>query len=75
VARLERSGMVRRQSCPSDGRGTFAVLTPKGLGVVANAAPAHVDEVRRQVFDHLTTAQVDELHRISAAIRDHLAPG
>ncbi len=75
VARLERDGMVRRQSCPSDGRGTFAVLTAKGLHALASAAPAHVEEVRRQLFDHLSSAQVDELRRISDAIRERLARG
>lgn len=75
VARLERDGMVRRQSCPSDGRGTFAVLTPKGLDALTSAAPAHVEEVRRRVFDHLSAAQIDELHRISNAIRERLASG
>jgi DNA-binding MarR family transcriptional regulator len=75
VARLERDGMVRRQRCPSDGRGTFAVLTPKGRAALDRAAPAHVGEVRRQVFDHLTPAQVAELHRISDAIRQQLATG
>jgi DNA-binding MarR family transcriptional regulator len=72
VARLERAGMVRRQGCPSDGRGTFAVLTPKGSAVVAGAAPAHVEEVRRQVLDPLTPSQVHELGRISEAIRERL---
>ncbi|HZD37644.1 MAG TPA: MarR family transcriptional regulator, partial [Actinomycetes bacterium] len=72
VARLEREGMVRRQRCPSDGRGTFAVLTPRGRNVLTGAAPAHVEEVRRQVFDHLTPAQVHELRRISDAIRSRL---
>ena len=75
VARLERDGMVRRQSCPSDGRGTFAVLTPEGYDALACAAPAHVEEVRRQVFDHLSPAQIDELHRISDAIRERLDSG
>jgi DNA-binding MarR family transcriptional regulator len=75
VARLEREGMVGRQSCPSDGRGTFAVLTPKGRKALICAAPAHVAEVRRQVFDHLTPAQVHELRRISDAIRARLASG
>ena len=73
VARLERDGMVRRQSCASDGRGTFAVLAPKGLAAVTGAAPGHVEEVRRRVFDHLSRAQVDELRRISDAIRQRLA--
>jgi DNA-binding MarR family transcriptional regulator len=73
VARLERDGMVRRQRCPSDGRGTFAALTPKGRSALADAAPGHVEEVRRRVFDRLTPDQAGELREISDAIGDRLA--
>jgi DNA-binding MarR family transcriptional regulator len=72
VSRLERDGLVLRQSCPSDGRGTFAVLTPEGAKALATAAPAHAEEVRRQVFDQLTPTQVEELQRISDTIRTGL---
>ncbi|MFD0594636.1 MarR family winged helix-turn-helix transcriptional regulator [Catellatospora coxensis] len=30
ITRMERAGLVRRQSCPSDRRGQFAVLTDEG---------------------------------------------
>jgi DNA-binding MarR family transcriptional regulator len=73
VARLERDGMVRRQRCPSDGRGTFAALTPKGRSALADAAPGHVEEVRRRVSDRLTPDQAGELREISDAIGDRLA--
>ena len=33
VDRLEREGLLARDACVSDGRGTFAVLTPKGEDV------------------------------------------
>jgi DNA-binding MarR family transcriptional regulator len=73
VARLERDGMVRRQRCPSDGRGTFAVLTAKGRSALIDAAPGHVEEVRRRVFDTLSPGQVAALRQISDAIRGRLA--
>jgi DNA-binding MarR family transcriptional regulator len=72
VARLEERGWVRRDRCPTDRRGQFAVLTDAGFAVLAAAAPGHVDSVRRHLLDPLTRAQVDELGRISAAVRDHL---
>ena len=72
VSRLERDGLVLRQSCPSDGRGTFAVLTPEGAKALAAAAPGHAQEVRRQVFDQLTPTQVEALERISDSIRASL---
>ena len=31
-------------------------------------APGHVNEVRRQIFDHLTTQQVENLAEIGEAI-------
>ncbi|HEX2118146.1 MAG TPA: P1 family peptidase, partial [Acidimicrobiales bacterium] len=36
------------------------------------AAPGHVEGVRRHLFDVLTPEQVEQLGRISAAIRDGL---
>ena len=30
VDRLERQGLVRRERCAADGRGTYAVITPEG---------------------------------------------
>ncbi|KAA2251365.1 MarR family transcriptional regulator [Solihabitans fulvus] len=51
VGRLERDGLVRRESCPGDKRGVFAVLTDDGMRKLATAAVDHVTEVRRLVFD------------------------
>lgn len=75
VARLEEIGWVARQSCPTDGRGLLATLTPKGFAVLVAAAPTHVEGVRKHLFDVLTVAQVDQLGEISVAIRDGLSSG
>jgi DNA-binding MarR family transcriptional regulator len=74
VTRLEQSGFVRREDCPTDRRGLTAVLTDRGFEVLAAAAPGHVQGVRRHLFDPLTPAQVDQLRRISEALVDHLDP-
>jgi DNA-binding MarR family transcriptional regulator len=68
VARLELAGLVRREECPTDGRGAIAVLTPAGWHRLAEAAPGHVRTVRAQLFDRLSAAQVAELHRICEAL-------
>lgn len=68
VARLELAGLVRRESCPTDGRGAIAILTPAGRDRLAEAAPGHVRTVRAQLFDRLSRAQVAELHRICDAL-------
>jgi DNA-binding MarR family transcriptional regulator len=68
VARLEKTGWVRRESCPTDRRGAFARLTDVGFEALAAAAPAHVESVRRHLFDRLTGEQVDQLAEICNAI-------
>ena len=61
VGRMERRGLVKRQGCPDDGRGAFVVLTPDGRASIQQAAPGHVREVRRLLFDHLTGDEVTVL--------------
>ncbi|MFE2053646.1 MarR family winged helix-turn-helix transcriptional regulator, partial [Streptomyces sp. NPDC059459] len=57
IARLEKNGWVRREDCPSDKRGQFAVLTDEGYAVLGQTAPGHVEAVRQAVFDRLTPEQ------------------
>jgi DNA-binding MarR family transcriptional regulator len=56
VDRLARTGLVKRQPCEADGRGSFAVLTPEGRLQLERAAPVHVRGVRRWFFDPLATS-------------------
>ena len=42
VDRLENRGLVRRETCPSDRRGSFAVLTGPGGRLLAGVVRAHV---------------------------------
>ena len=72
VNRLEESGWVRREACPTDKRGALAVMTDEGFSAIEAAAPGHVEGVRRHVFDVLTPEQAHQLGEISAAIRDGL---
>ena len=68
VTRLEQHGWVRRTPDPADGRYTLAILTGEGRAKVTEAAPGHVEEVRRLVFDPLTKAQSRQLREISRRI-------
>lgn len=65
VTRLEKAGWVRREPDPTDGRATVAVLTEEGWDKVVEAAPGHVGEVRRLIFDNLTD---DELKVLGTAM-------
>src|SRR3954465_8994167 len=46
VDRLEREGLLVRDTCSDDGRGCFAVLTEKGSELLASARPTHLGGVR-----------------------------
>jgi len=72
IARIEQAGWVRREGCPSDKRGTFAVLTPEGRQVLEAAAPGHVAAVRHHLFDQLTPVQRRQLQQIANRIREQL---
>ena len=74
VARLEQPGWVRRTPDPADGRYTLATLTDQGLAKVNEAAPGHVEEVRRIVFDPLTKTQTRQLREIGRRIMRAIDP-
>ena len=59
--RLEREGLLTREPCPSDARGTLAVLTDAGLDRLRDAWPTHLRGVREQVLDRLTPEEVEQL--------------
>ncbi|MGW3359552.1 MarR family winged helix-turn-helix transcriptional regulator [Streptomyces bungoensis] len=74
VARLEKSGWVRREDCPSDKRGQFAVLTDAGAEVLRRTAPGHVSAVRQALFDRLTPEQQKALGEIMTIVAEGLQP-
>ncbi|MEU3016035.1 MULTISPECIES: MarR family transcriptional regulator [unclassified Nocardiopsis] len=68
VARLERDGHVRRESCADDRRGLWAVLTDDGVAALREAAPGHATRVRALMFDRLSPEQVGQLRGIVATL-------
>ncbi|MFF0265934.1 MarR family winged helix-turn-helix transcriptional regulator [Kribbella sp. NPDC004536] len=68
IRRLETRGLVRREPDPSDGRFTNAILTPAGYAELVEAAPGHVELVRKLVFDPLTDAEGRALQKAMAKL-------
>lgn len=64
--------VVRREGHADNARATDAVLTADGLRVIENAAPGHVDAVRRHFIDLLTDDQIDALGDATETIVHHL---
>jgi len=72
LARMQRRGLVAREGCPNDGRGAFIALTDTGRDAIEQAAPGHVDTVRRLVFDGLSPDQVATLTTVTTHVLDRL---
>ena len=69
---MEKAGWVKREACPVDKRGYFAVMTPKGWKAIVAAAPDHVESVRTRFMDHLSKADHLALAEIFARIEESL---
>ena len=69
---MEESGWVRREPCPVDKRGYFAVMTPKGWKAIVAAAPDHVESVRNRFMNHLSKDDQQILAEIFERIESSL---
>lgn len=74
ISRLEKAGWVTRSPDPADGRYTLGSLTDAGWNKIVEAAPGHVEAVRRYVFDTLTPQQARALGEAAGRIVDALNP-
>jgi DNA-binding MarR family transcriptional regulator len=73
LTRMERRGLVRREQCPDDARGSFVVLTETGRAAIEEAAPLHLEQVRDAFIDVLTPSQLQALDAVSNAVLSGLA--
>jgi DNA-binding MarR family transcriptional regulator len=71
VDRLERDGLITRDACDHDGRGTFAVLTDKGEACLTDARRTHLEGVRERFLRHF---EPDEL-RVLSDLWNRVLPG
>ncbi len=74
ASRLEKQGLVRRRLITGESRCTELVLTDRGMAALVAAAPGHVREARRLVFDVLTREQVGQLREIARALTGAASP-
>ena len=61
VDRLAADGLVDREPCPSDARGTFTVLTESGLARLREAAPTHLRGIEEYVTRRLSAEELATL--------------
>ncbi|MBK5222440.1 MAG: MarR family transcriptional regulator [Acidimicrobiia bacterium] len=74
IDRMDHRGLVEREACDTDKRGTFAVLTDAGRELLVESAPTHVDSVRRYVVDRLSPAQLAALGEAMGEVAAAVGP-
>jgi DNA-binding MarR family transcriptional regulator len=74
VDRLQSEGLVERERCPSDGRGTFAALTEQGFAALERAYPTHLRGVRSVFADLLSDEEATQLAEVLARVADAARP-
>src|SRR4051794_3248840 len=70
ATRMESRGLLRRAPDPTDGRGCLLILTAHGLQALENAAPIHVQSVRRHFMDRLAPEDLTALEQIAAKVEE-----
>lgn len=75
IGRLETRGLVARETCPEDRRGTWAVLTPEGRATIEQLAPHHVTGVREHFLDQITPEELAVIATVFRRIDGALGPG
>ena len=74
VRRLRSDGLVSLAKSTKDARATAATLTPEGAKLLQEAAPANMDEVRRLIFDPLSSEQQQQLNAICLTLLQSWQP-
>ena len=73
IKRMEERGLVVREEAADDGRGVIARLTQAGRDLLVEAAPTHVDGVRKHLVDLCDTEDFAALGRVMNSVTDTLA--
>lgn len=72
VDEMAAKGLVTKARVADDGRCTLATLTPVGLSTLKETYPTQLRNVRRHVFDLLSSEEVQALDTALWKIRDGL---
>ena len=70
VARMLARGLVRKERCAADRRGSYVVVTEGGRRAIEAAAPGHVAAVRQLFIDALTDEQLAALADAASRVVD-----
>ena len=74
TGRMAKRGLVEKEECPTDRRGSYVAITAEGRQEIEVAAAGHVRSVRRLFLDHLSPDELDVIggaaEKVLAAMED-----
>lgn len=68
LRRMEQRGLIAREDCATDGRGTMLRITDAGHEAIRRAAPGHVEWVRAHFIDLLSPGELDMLTAVAERV-------
>jgi DNA-binding MarR family transcriptional regulator len=70
---MEKRGLVAREECAEDGRGSMVRLTDAGRRAIEDAAPKHAENARRYFFDLLSDEELATLTAVFDRLLENLS--
>jgi DNA-binding MarR family transcriptional regulator len=74
LTRMQVRGLVVRDEDPAGPRGTDVILTEQGRRAIVEAAPEHVESVRKHFIDLLTEDQLHQFAQLAETVVSRLPP-
>jgi DNA-binding MarR family transcriptional regulator len=72
LGRMEKRGLIRREPCVDDARGSHVTLTEEGARTFRASTLPHLQAVKTYFVDAFTDEQLARIDETTAALRAHL---
>ncbi len=72
LGRMQTRDLLSRERCTDDRRGAVVTISSRGRGLIEEAAPQHVADVRSAIIDQLTATELATLSAITDKVRVRL---
>ncbi|MDX1448644.1 MAG: MarR family transcriptional regulator [Acidimicrobiia bacterium] len=69
VDKMAEAGYLRREPCEHDRRVSYAVLTDAGVAKWREASLVHIDDLRREFVDRMSSEELETVVRVMDRIR------
>ena len=73
LGRMESRGLIRREKCATDSRGSDVVLTEEGASLFRKSSAPHLRAVHETFVQALTPELLAQVDAVNDALRAHLA--